>query len=307
MDTFKTPITRLARLFLKSRDAWKAKALDKQRRLRAAQVKIRDLEASRAYWKDRALAARDDSAAEGEGESPETVERLVRVPPPGHHHSLLVMQLTLRMYLEAGLGSRGVPHVLSLLTPWLPVSVPAHTTVLNWVYRCGLAILQSSPERREDWIFVADHTLGLGASKCLVILGIPASRLVKTGYSPDHHAMQVLAVEVTTHSTGAWVASILRNVAERTGPPMQIVADHGSDLHKGITLFQQEQASRASAYKFSTKHNLSAVVIVPGSLAALLGHALLGGLLFQQIHAKVTDRGQNRWSMAFADAAGVFA
>jgi hypothetical protein len=242
MDTFKTPVTRLARLFQKSRDAWKAKALDKQRRLRAAQVKIRDLEASRAYWKDRALAARDDSAAEGEGESPETVERLVRMPPPGHQHSLLVMQLALRMYLETGLGSRGVPGVLSLLAPWLPVSVPAHTTALNWVYRCGLAILQSPPERREDWMFIADQTLGLGISKCLVILGIPASRLAEAGYSPGHHAMQVLAVEVTTHSTGDWVATVLRDVAERTGVPVQIVADHGSDLHKGITLFQQEQA-----------------------------------------------------------------
>jgi hypothetical protein len=48
MDTFKKPVARLARLFQASRDAWKAKALDKQRRLRAGQVKIRDLEASRA-------------------------------------------------------------------------------------------------------------------------------------------------------------------------------------------------------------------------------------------------------------------
>ncbi|WP_300971806.1 hypothetical protein [Thiocapsa sp.] len=51
MDTFKTPVARLARLFRASRDAWRAKALDKQQRLRAARVKIRDLEASRAYWK----------------------------------------------------------------------------------------------------------------------------------------------------------------------------------------------------------------------------------------------------------------
>ncbi|NEX23769.1 hypothetical protein G3480_26485, partial [Thiorhodococcus mannitoliphagus] len=75
-----------------------------------------------------------------------------------------------------------------------------------------------------------------------MILGIPAMRLIETDYSPNHHAMQVLAIEVTTHSTGPWVASVLRDVAERTGRPVQIVADHGSDLHKGITLFQQKQA-----------------------------------------------------------------
>jgi hypothetical protein len=248
METFKSPVARLARLFQTSRDAWKVKALDKQRRLRAAQIKIRDLEASRAQWKARALAAeaarRDaEPTAGAEADEPDgSAQRLARLPPAGHHHSLLVMQLTLQMYLSAGLGSRGVHRILHLLAPWFPVGVPAYTTVLNWVYRCGLAILQRPPERREDWIFVADHTLGLGASKCLVILGIPASRLVETGYSPRHQAMQVLAVEVTAHSTGAWVATVLRDVAQRTGAPVQIVADHGSDLLKGITLFQQGQA-----------------------------------------------------------------
>jgi outer membrane PBP1 activator LpoA protein len=56
MESFKSPVSRLARLFKKSRDVWKTKALDKQQRLRAAQVRIRDLEKSRAYWKQRALA-----------------------------------------------------------------------------------------------------------------------------------------------------------------------------------------------------------------------------------------------------------
>ncbi|NEX23770.1 hypothetical protein G3480_26490 [Thiorhodococcus mannitoliphagus] len=141
MDTFKTPVTRLARLFLKSRDAWKAKALDKQRRLRAAQVKIRDLERSRAYWKDRALGAHgggspattEATPSDVPEESGDAAQRLARLPPPGHQHSLMVMQLTLQMYLQTGLGSRGVPGVLHLLEPWLPVSIPTHTTVLNWV------------------------------------------------------------------------------------------------------------------------------------------------------------------------------
>jgi hypothetical protein len=57
MESFKSPASRLARLFKRSRNAWKTKALDKQQRLRAAQVRIRDLEKSRAYWKERALTA----------------------------------------------------------------------------------------------------------------------------------------------------------------------------------------------------------------------------------------------------------
>jgi hypothetical protein len=57
MNDLKTPVARLARLFRDARDRWKAKALERQKRLRAAQVRIRDLEHSRAYWKERALAA----------------------------------------------------------------------------------------------------------------------------------------------------------------------------------------------------------------------------------------------------------
>ena len=68
MDEFKSPVSRLAKLFKKSRDTWKAKALEKQRRLRAAQVKVRDLEQSREQWKKRALEA--EKALTGAGEGP---------------------------------------------------------------------------------------------------------------------------------------------------------------------------------------------------------------------------------------------
>ena len=57
MNDLKTPVSRLLRLVGQARDRWKAKALERQQRLRAAQVRIRDLEHSRAYWKARALSA----------------------------------------------------------------------------------------------------------------------------------------------------------------------------------------------------------------------------------------------------------
>jgi hypothetical protein len=155
----------------------------------------------------------------------------------------MVIALTLQLYLHTGLGRRGVRRVLELLAPWQALAVPGSTTVLNWLYRCGLALLQRAPERREDWIYVIDHTVSLGEAKCLVILGIPVSALAECGYSPPHRAMTVLAVEVTTHSTGAWVAGMLAQTAARTGMPVQIVADHGSDLHKGIALFQDQPAA----------------------------------------------------------------
>jgi len=57
MSEFKSPPSRLARLFRAGRDNWKEKALEKQKRLRALEIKVRDLLASREYWKNRAMAA----------------------------------------------------------------------------------------------------------------------------------------------------------------------------------------------------------------------------------------------------------
>ena len=50
MNDLKTPVSRLLRVFRDARDRWRTKALERQKRLRAAQVRIRDLEYSRAYW-----------------------------------------------------------------------------------------------------------------------------------------------------------------------------------------------------------------------------------------------------------------
>ncbi len=140
---------------------------------------------------------------------------------------------------------------MQLLGNHLPVGVPAYTTVLNWVYRLGLAVLQRPLPRRDDWIFILDHTVALGELKCLVVLGIPASRLAETGYSPSHRDMTVLAVEITASSTGLWVEAVLRHVAARTGEPVQIVSDHGSDLRKGIALYRQQAPSCVETYDIS--------------------------------------------------------
>jgi hypothetical protein len=258
MNDLKTPVSRMLRLVRSGRERWKAKALERQKRLRSAQVRIRDLERSRAYWKARALSgedavpARDASGTRGDGdggEEPPAAPVPTRVA--NHRHSLEVMQVSLLLYLHAGLGCRGVSRVLRLLAGYLPPGVPAYTSVLNWCCRLGLSILRRPPPRRDDWIFVLDHTVALGTMKCLVVLGIPAGRLPETGYSPRHGDMTVLAVEVMVNSTGGRVAAVLEQVSARAGVPVQIVGDHGSDLRKGIALFRQQAPSCVETYDIS--------------------------------------------------------
>jgi chromosome segregation ATPase len=53
-EKYRTPTRILLPKLLKSRDDWKAKSDARKVRLKAAQVKIRDLTASREFWRQRA-------------------------------------------------------------------------------------------------------------------------------------------------------------------------------------------------------------------------------------------------------------
>jgi hypothetical protein len=57
MEEFKSRPKRLVRLFKRSRENWKETALLRQNKLRALDIKVRDLSASREKWKQRAMQA----------------------------------------------------------------------------------------------------------------------------------------------------------------------------------------------------------------------------------------------------------
>ena len=60
MKDFKSSASRLARLFHASRDRWKQRAAEKQKKLRALEIKVRDLSESRDQWKQRARSAQQE-------------------------------------------------------------------------------------------------------------------------------------------------------------------------------------------------------------------------------------------------------
>ena len=55
MKGYKSRETRLVYLFKDGRERWRKKALSKQKKLRAMEIKVRDLSSSREKWKEKAL------------------------------------------------------------------------------------------------------------------------------------------------------------------------------------------------------------------------------------------------------------
>ena len=269
MMAFKSTPSRLAKIFQKSRDKWRKSAIERRKKIRMLELKIRDLEISRAKWKEKAQATskctdpiekKDTDEKETGKEEAEIVDTLL-MPPAGHHYPVATQLIAIQSQVEGMVSLRATEQIFQLFSPYLPEalqSAPDHSTVQSWVDRVGLYLLNEPVPKRDDWIYVMDHFLERGTSKCLIILGIPLSRLAEQSYSPSHKAMKLLMLEVIEHSCGELVQEQLERVSQRVGVPIQIVSDHGPDLVKGINLFCADHPE--TIYTYDISHQLGVLL-----------------------------------------------
>lgn len=110
--------------------------------------------------------------------------------------------------------------------------------------KIGLYELQRPKEKRDDWIWILDFTIELGTEKCLVVLGISSNvireKIQKSTGCLSHKDVEVLGIEIMKSTKGELVESVLEKVSKKVGIPQQIISDKGSDLYKGITLYQSK-------------------------------------------------------------------
>lgn len=123
----------------------------------------------------------------------------------------------------------------------------------NWLFRVGLYELTCPQERGDDWVWLVDHTVQLGAHKGLIVVGL---RLAAWQANPQplvHQDVRLLHLAPMKRSDGQAVQRELKKVVARTGVPRQIVSDGGSDLKKGIALFRQAHPSTTPTYDITHK------------------------------------------------------
>jgi hypothetical protein len=146
------------------------------------------------------------------------------------------------MVLESAIAFRACSAVVDLLHEWFPQlpAAPAPNTVESWLLRVGLHELQRSKEKADDWVLLIDHTLQLGAWKCLVIAGIRQSVWEQLDEPLTHHDLTLLALEPVRKSDGEQVDRQLEAVAEQVGVPLAILSDEGSDLANGSAKFKEK-------------------------------------------------------------------
>jgi hypothetical protein len=186
--------------------------------------------------------------------------------PKGHVYPIWVIQVAVQHLIQGLISLRGCQLSFELFSAFFEVPTPSFSSIRNWLYRIGLYTLKNTKVYREDWIWIPDFTVELGKLRCLTILGIPQSCFCdpKRGFrdswdNPDfalrHQDVEVLAIKILYRSTGAKIEEILTQLTEKIGTPLQIVADHGSDLKNGIERYQHKNPN--VIYTHDITHHLA--------------------------------------------------
>jgi len=276
--TYTSPKHKLLRFFEKSRDQWKAKCRTAKAKVKRLSKRVRFLETSRARWKQRARELERELAAEKAARQKLECEARRRSKPAAtiadppsvpvvrdprvfrHRYLIGCVCFFLSFVLSAAVSLRGVGAVLGLLhaAGSAAFASPSWWTGRLWLLRLGLFKLTRPKEQAADWVWIVDHTLQIGATKCLLILGIRLSALPTQGKCLDQAAVEPLALVPVTHSDRTVVAEQLEATVQVTGVPREIISDHGSDVRGGIEDFQQAHPETCAIYDI--KHKTAAVL-----------------------------------------------
>ncbi len=175
---------------------------------------------------------------------------LIRIPKH-HHYPTQVILWSLLLLIVVYTSLRGANKTLALFSPFFGFQTPSYSTISNWSYRLGIYLLHQPVPYRDDWIIVLDETIQLCKNKALVILGIPREKLEQIGYAPRHQDMQLMGIHVLTHSDGEIIHEILEKLSLKIGTFLQIVSDHGSDIKKGVNLYQHSHTETICTHDIS--------------------------------------------------------
>lgn len=130
--------------------------------------------------------------------------------------------------------------------------VPSWYSVRSWFLRMGHYNLTRLKTIADDWAWIIDHTIQLGKTKCLLILGIRLSELPE-GKTLHHHDLEPIDLVPVETSNGKIVWQQLEEATLKTGVPRIIVSDYGSDLKTGIQQFCNAHPSCVHVYDIKHK------------------------------------------------------
>lgn len=141
------------------------------------------------------------------------------------------------MYTRINCGLRQVAKILDVINDvfdGLLGKTPSHTTIDNWVRKCGLNVYEKSGESLKDTEHaqIVDESMMIGSEKLLLTLGVPAEHKGRPLNSND---VNILDIAVADSWNGEAVAKQLKTASKKVGQdPLYVISDNASIMKKGI-------------------------------------------------------------------------
>ena len=153
------------------------------------------------------------------------------------HYSAVFVLMSLLLVLTEGLSLRGARAAFVRCYFWLRRKMPSHTAIRDWIMQVGYYKLMTV-QKSQDWIGMLDLSVQIGAKKCLLILGVRATTLLKKK-ALTFEDVHVLHMELLEKTNGPIICQALRKSEEKVGLYAQFSHDQGSDLIAGTRLYAQ--------------------------------------------------------------------
>jgi len=201
----------------------------------------------------------DDTLFNG-GEAPPAGIALAGGKVSGSHFGLGCILAVVRFVIDGAVSMRAasrISGIVNQLAGGPKFDYPSRMTVQNFILRIGLYLLQSIPAH-PDWIWIVDHTFSVGTFKVMIVLGIRHSEFLHLDRPLTYRDVTVLAILSVETSNGEVVKQQFDELSAKTGVPVAILSDAGSDLNKGTQLFQAEHPEVVPLYDI--KHLVSRMV-----------------------------------------------
>jgi len=214
-----------------SRNGWKKKAKERAteiRETRKARKKERE--------KNKLLLVKIDQL---ELELKKKIEFTTAEVIPPQRSKMEIRVLTVSMVFFGVISFRSIPRILQMFfqpKEW----IPHFTSVINWSLRIGLALLNNISPINEPWIAIMDHTINIGIKKVLVVLRVKFSALTKRGSAILLEDAECIGLKVHDVTNGNVIASDLEEIFLKSGNPVAIIKDKGSDLKNGVNIWMQK-------------------------------------------------------------------
>jgi hypothetical protein len=116
---------------------------------------------------------------------------------------------------------------------------PSCTTIKYWAAQIGYYKLQHPKTLASDWMVLIDASIQMGEKKCVLVLGCREATFKKNkDRTLTLEDLEVLSMHIVSKLNGEVVAEMLKEVASAIGKITAVCSDRGSEMVRGIKLFQ---------------------------------------------------------------------